>query len=296
MESTGKVLFKPAFENRKRQRDREKQFEDIKNQLPEQYASEIRAFQQHCQSTEQDENVESYIDFLHGSILVERVKKSTWEKRVVAIRKYLSVTHQIVFGDESREQLSFMRKMYQTEDNAELIKVEGKANVDKDHLVEALHQLPARPKAICLVNLYTGNRPNEMVRLKVKDFQLEGFTLSVYMKKQKAWHNKRLNLETVKAVREYMALYKLKPDDYFVGRVYKNGRYQSEQVSETAYRSMLKKWTSLSPYNYRKTLVAHMHAKGADLSTIAKQTGHRSTQVLEKHYLTVSDARVDQYL
>ncbi|GKW46917.1 site-specific integrase [Planococcus sp. NCCP-2050] len=296
MEANGKVIFKQAFENRKRQLDREKQFAEIKNYIPEKYNSEIRSFQQHCRKTEQEENLASYIDFLHLSILVERVKKSTWEKRVVAIRKYLAVTRKVTFDETCKEQLSFMRKMFQTDENADLIKLEGKSNVNKDHLVESLHLLSARPKAICLVNLYSGNRPNEMVRLKIKDFDLEGFTLSVYLKKQKKWHYKRLNLETVKAVREYIHLYKLKQEDYFVGRTHKSGKYKSEQISETAYRNQLKKWTGLSPYNFRKTLVAHMHSKGADLSTIAKQTGHASTQVLEKHYLTVSDTSVDKYL
>ncbi|WP_280519773.1 hypothetical protein [Siminovitchia terrae] len=37
-------------------------------------------------------------------------------------------------------------------------------------------------------------------------------------------------------------------------------------------------------------------AAGADLSTIAKQTGHKSLETIDKHYLEVSDPTVDKYL
>ncbi|WP_231560075.1 tyrosine-type recombinase/integrase [Bacillus badius] len=166
----------------------------------------------------------------------------------------------------------------------------------KEELLSAIEELNTRAKAICLVNLVTANRPNEMVRLRIKDFDLEGSFVRVYMRKQKIWHNKRLNHQTIKAVRDYISEYKLRVDDFFVGRVYKNGRFKGTQISETAYRNLLKEWTGLTPYNFRKTQVAAMHAAGADLSTIARQTGHKSLQTLDDHYLTVSDSTVDKYL
>jgi len=39
-----------------------------------------------------------------------------------------------------------------------------------------------------------------------------------------------------------------------------------------------------------------MHAAGADVSTIAKQTGHQSLETLIQHYLTVSEETIDKYL
>ncbi|WP_275425627.1 hypothetical protein [Planococcus versutus] len=39
-----------------------------------------------------------------------------------------------------------------------------------------------------------------------------------------------------------------------------------------------------------------MHAAGADLPTIAQQTGHQSLETLIQHYLTVSEVTVDKYL
>lgn len=97
-------------------------------------------------------------------------------------------------------------------------------------------------------------------------------------------------------MKDYIKAYGLKPSDYFVGRVYKGGRYASEGISEIGYTKSLQKWTGLTAYNFRKSQVVAMHERGADLPTIAKQTGHKSLEVLAKHYLSVSDSTVDKYL
>ena len=51
--------------------------------------------------------------------------------------------------------------------------------------MDTLNKLPIRAKAICLVNLVTANRPNEMVRLKIADFDIKNRSVHVYLKKQK---------------------------------------------------------------------------------------------------------------
>nr|WP_249410071.1 site-specific integrase [Siminovitchia terrae] len=178
----------------------------------------------------------------------------------------------------------------------DLIQVKGKSPINKEKLLAKIRQLDTRARAICLVNLTTANRPGKMVLLKVGHFDLDAPMVSVPLKKQSQWHNKRLNSETVKAVRDYIDEYKLKPGDYFVGEVSQLGEYKSRAISETAYRKNLKKWTGYAPYNFRKTQVLSMHAAGADLSTIAKQTGHKSLETIDKHYLEVSDPTVDKYL
>jgi len=42
--------------------------------------------------------------------------------------------------------------------------------------------------------------------------------------------------------------------------------------------------------------VVAMHAAGADLPTIARQTGHQSLDTLIQYYLTVSEMTIDKYL
>ena len=73
-----------------------------------------------------------------------------------------------------------------------------------------------------------------------------------------------------------------------MGWVYKNGRYESTIISEIGYYKALQRWTGLTGYNFRKSQVVAMHAAGADISTIAQQTGHQSLETLIQHYLTVS--------
>src|SRR5699024_2336285 len=202
----------------------------------------------------------------------------------------------VIFDKSVSDEIALIRKLYNEEGRERLIQEVGKSPVEINGLLEVVEKLDVRAKAICLVNLVTANRPNEMVNLKIQDFDFDANFVSVYLRKQKVWHNKRLKQETVIAIKQYIDKFKLQSDDYFVGSCLKNGKYVSRKVSETAYRKQLKKWTGLTPYNFRKTQVAQMHSAGADLSTIAKQTGHRSLQTLDEHYLDVTDTTVDKYL
>lgn len=292
------VVRTEAFKTKKRHHERKSHIEQKNNEIPKRYEGDIRRYLEYCTATDQTDSPEAMLDYLYVSLTEQRIKKNTWERRLAAIRKHLSVTQGVDFKTEPEvaEELSGMRKMYAEEQNADLIHTKGKSAVDKQELLDLIYTLPVREKAITLVTLITANRPNEMVRLKIKDFDLEGKTVSVYLKKQKTWHNKRITQEVVKAVRDYIRRFKLKEDDYFVGRVYKGGRYESVEISEIGYTKALQKWTGLTGYNFRKSQVVAMHEAGADLPTIAKQTGHRSLEVLSEHYLTVSDSTVDKYL
>ena len=39
-----------------------------------------------------------------------------------------------------------------------------------------------------------------------------------------------------------------------------------------------------------------MYENGADITTIAKQSGHKSLETITKHYLEVNDTTVDKFL
>ena len=294
----GEVVQKQSFETRRRHQERKSSIQDKNNEIPARYDGDIRRFLAYCVETDQVDGIESMLDYLYVSLKVQKVKKTTWERRLAAIRKHLSVTYGIDFKAEPgvANELAAMRKMFTEEQHSKQIQLKGKSAGDKQELLDMIHKLPVRERAITLVNLITAGRPSEMVRLKIKDFNLEGRSLDVYLKKQKTYHNKRLTLEVVKAVKDYIRAYKLKPDDYFIGRVYKGGRYESVEMSEIGYTKSLQRWTGLTGYNFRKTQVVSMHEAGADLPTIAKQTGHKSLETLSKHYLKVSDSTVDKYL
>lgn len=292
------VIQKNKFETKKRHLDRRSHIEVKGNEIPQQYQGDIRRYLEYCSATDQLDSTDAMLDYLYSSLMEQKVKKTTWERRLAAIKKHLLVMQKIDFNKESEvaNELSVMRKIYMEEQNAYLIKVEGKSAVDKPELLKLISNLPIREKAICLVNLITANRPNEMVRMKIRDFNLSERTVDVYLTKQKQWHTKRLTPEVVKVIEDYTIEYRLKPDNYFVGRVYKNGRYENTEITEQAFTKSLQKWTGLTGYNFRKSQVVAMHEAGADLATIAKQTGHKSLETLVKHYLSVSGAMVDKYL
>ncbi|WP_338657131.1 tyrosine-type recombinase/integrase (plasmid) [Sporosarcina psychrophila] len=288
-----------TFETKKRYHNRKIHIEKKMGEIPRQYEGDIRRFKEYCSNTGQIVGTEALLDYLYISLTKQRVKKTTWERRLSAIRKYLSVIHSIEFKGEARfaYELSAMRKMYREDEYAHLIQIRGKSAIDKSELMHTLNKLPIRAKAICLVNLVTANRPNEMVRLKISDFDLKNKSVHVYLKKQKRWHTKRLTKDVINAIELYINEYGLRADDYFVGRVYKNGRYESTAISEIGYCKALQRWTGgLTGYNFRKSQVVAMHAAGADLPTIAQQTGHKSLETLVQHYLTVSETTLDKYL
>lgn len=292
------VIHQNALENQKRYQSRKVHIEKHMEEIPRQYGGDIRRYKEYCSRTGQIVGTEALLDYLYISLTEQKVKKTTWERRLAAIRKYLSVIHRIEFKGEARVayELSAMRKMYREDQYVHLIQVRGKSAIDKKELMDVLSNLPIRAKAICLVNLVTANRPNEMVRLKISDFDLKNKSVHVYLKKQKRWHTKRLTLEVINAIDLYIREYDLKVDDYFVGRVYKNGRYESTTISEIGYCKALQRWTGLTGYNFRKSQVVAMHVAGADLPTIAKQTGHKSLETLVQHYLSVSETTIDKYL
>ncbi|WP_342598611.1 tyrosine-type recombinase/integrase [Psychrobacillus sp. FSL H8-0483] len=53
---------------------------------------------------------------------------------------------------------------------------------------------------------------------------------------------------------------------------------------------------SIDDNTLRKTQITAMHEAGADLATIAKQSGHKNLETINKHYLEVSDRTVYKYL
>ncbi len=294
----GEIVRKQSFETRKRHIERKSHIEEKNNEIPERYDGDIRRFLQYCTETDQPDGTEAMLDYLYVSLKVHLIKKTTWERRLAAIRKHLSVTYGVDFKAEPgvANELSGMRKMYKEIQHAPQTHLKGKSAVDKQDLLNMIYALPVREKAITYINLITASRPSEMVRLKIGDFDLDAQKVEVYLKKQGIYHDKRLTLEAIKVVRDYIKAYKLKPSDYFVGRVYKGGRYESVEIGEIGYTKALQRWTGFTGYNFRKTQVVAMHEAGADLPTIAKQTGHRSLETLSKHYLKVSDSTVDKYL
>lgn len=299
--SEQKIVGIEEFETRRRHALRDAERNAFESHIPVSYKHDIKNYRAYVDHTRQAPTAESMYDYLYYSITEEKVKKTTFEKRLAAIKKLLKVAYGITFlnNEAYLKETAYLRSLFNKEEFARQKQIKGKKPVDSAQLKEALSLLDARGRAICLVNLITGNRPNEMVALQMRDFDLTSHTVDVYLKKQKTFKTKRLTDEAIQAIKLYIQEYDLKTDDYFVGQIIANQygkKYRSKHVTERSYLNDLNKWTGLSGYNFRKTLVTDMHEKGADLATIAEQTGHRSLDTISKHYLSVSDKTIDKFL
>ena len=260
------------------------------------YDGDFKRFKIYCEKSNRLVNFDSLEKYLYKTIIEDRLKLATFNRRSAAISYYLKNKLQLEISSEQNKRIKLIRKMYDNVENVELKLTKGQKSKNKSEVIDEINKLDPRAKAIALVNLVTACRPSEMVRIKLKHIDFENSEINIYMKKQKTWITKRITLQVVNALKEYQNLYDLKEEDYLVGHVDKHNNYKSSQISEAAYRKAIQKWLKFAPYTLRKTQISAMHLAGADLATIAKQSGHKSLQTINEHYLDVSKNSIDKYL
>src|SRR5699024_349095 len=152
IENSNNLISKKDFMNKRRYIERRKFINEKSKELPKSYLSDINMYKNYCFDTEQEESIESMLDFLYISVILDKVNT--------------------------------IKTIYKDEDNAYLTLRRGKSSVDKQELLDLIINLDTRERAITMVNLITASRPSEMVRLKMKHFDLEERNLSVYLLKQ----------------------------------------------------------------------------------------------------------------
>lgn len=224
------------------------------------------------------------------------LKMSTFNRRSASVKHFLINILGQTESDEQKKRIALLRQMYNDVQYVEQKQVSGQVAQPKREVMAMIGKLDTRAKAIALFNLITACRPSEMIAIQVKHIDLKNHSVNVYLKKQKEWHTKRLTLEVVNAIKEYINSFGLESDSFLVGKVDKHNNYTSVQVSDIAYRKSIHKWLGFAPYTLRKTQVSAMHEAGADLATIAKQSGHKNLETINKHYLSVNDRTIDKYL
>lgn len=265
------------------------------------YEPDFKLFERFCFKEGLEIDFSSMEFYLHGSITKERVRLSTFNRRAAGV-KYWLVDDGHSQTKEQEERVRILRQMYNDEAYLRLkpmIGVRAEKQGDILRLIERFDtndKSDIRKRAICLVNLITANRPSEMVRLKVSDFDLPNRSVWVMMKKQGQMKEKRLTLECVQAVEKYIRIHALSSDDYFVGAADKWGNYTSRQILEVSYNNAIHAWMNFAPYTFRKTQITAMYNNGADIPTIAKQSGHKSHQTIMEHYINVKTDDVDKFL
>lgn len=260
------------------------------------YKGDYALFKKYCATLNQDISGSMLVYYLHHSLKEQLVKKSTFNRRYFACKKMMELEN-IYLTEEQIDAVKQLRKHFRTDEHSKQAQVIGKSAVNSEDLLATIHQLEdIRAKAILLVQFYTACRPSEMVLLKIEDFNLANNSVNVYLKKQKKHTEKRLPLLCVNAIKAYIKAYGLTGESHFIGAVDKYGNYRDQEISLSGYHQFLNKVIGLSAYNFRKSLVSHMHNKGAGIEIIQKQTGHSSTKTLTEHYLKVDKTMVDQFL
>lgn len=276
--------------------------EKVIEQKKEVYRPDFERFLRFCEVEQREPSFDAMEKYLHESIVEQGVRYSTFNRRAAGIQYYLKDVLNLEQTPEQQKRIQIIRQLYNTEDYLRLKPMRGLRAERQEEVLSIINKYDTnkkadiRKRAICFVNLITANRPSEMVRLKVSDFDLENRTVLVMLKKQGEMKEKRLTLECVKAVEKYLQISQLGADDYFVGAADRWGNYKNRMITERSYNRLIHEWLGFAPYTLRKTQITHMHRKKADLATIAKQSGHKSLQTITQHYLEVDNADVEEYL
>ncbi|WDV09277.1 tyrosine-type recombinase/integrase [Lysinibacillus irui] len=285
----------------------EKRIKEIKGLTKEKkkkdYEGEFNLFKKWCSTNHYSIDFHGAEKYLLNEVEIKGIRLNTMNRKVAALRFYLSELHAQIEPEEFSDSIKAMRDLYNFEPYLErkginpvtfaMQKEEALSLIDK---YDTENPEDIRIYAICLVNLITANRPSEMVRLRIKDFDFSRREVAVKLVKQKTLHRKRLTMAALFAVQKYISSFKLTPEDFFVGKVDKWGNYNSVQINPNTYRQNIKKWINVAPYTLRKTQITSMHRNKADLATIARQSGHKSVQTISEHYIKLDSADLDDYI
>lgn len=259
------------------------------------YEGDFKRFIQYIEQIQQPISFETLEKYLLHTIETG-LKLSTFNKRSAGIKHFLVNTYGLIETEDQNKRIALLRQKYNDIDYAKQKLMKGQSAQSKSEVIALIEKLDTRAKAISLFNLITACRPSEMINIKIENIDLDNCSVDVYMQKQSEWKSKRLTLECVNAVRAYIKEYGLTKGDYLVGKVDKHNKYHNTKISDTAYRKSIHKWLGFAPYTLRKTQISAMHEAGADLATIAKQSGHKNLETINRHYLSVNDRTVDKYL
>lgn len=291
-----------SLQQYKMTKQKDETLQKIRQQKLKRYQSDFNLFQAFCDEHLLSKNFEALELYLHDLITQQQVRLSTFNRRLAGVKYWLVHEYGFQFTSEHEASVKLLRSLYDQEEYLRLKPMRGKRAEKQSDVLRLIDRYDTdkksdiRKRAICLVNLITANRPSEMVRLKVSDFDLENRTVQVMMVKQGEMKEKRLTLECVQAIRNYMVACELMPEDYFVGAADKWGNHTSRQISEVSYNQAIQSWLGFAPYTFRKTQITAMYQKGADIPTIAKQSGHKSHQTIMEHYIKLKSDDVDEFL
>src|SRR5699024_7983046 len=135
IENSNNLISKKDFMNKRRYNERRKFINEKSKELAKSYLSDINMYKKYCFDTEQEESIESMLDFLYISVLFDKVKISTWLKRYYAVKKYLETIFDITLDKKTLNEVNTIKTIYKDEENAYLTLLSVKSCVDNDYML-----------------------------------------------------------------------------------------------------------------------------------------------------------------
>lgn len=168
----------------------EQSIRKLKMRKEKMYASDFKLFMRFCETNELPIDFESMEYYLHQSITDQQVRLSTFNRRAAGVKYWLTNQYKMKQTLEQEERVRILRQMYNEEEYLRLKPMRGIRAENQNDVLRLIEKYDTnkksdiRKRAICLVNLFTANRPSEMVRLKIHDFDLPNRSVWVMLKKQ----------------------------------------------------------------------------------------------------------------
>lgn len=135
-----------------------------------------------------------------------------------------------------------------------------------------------RDHAIVTVMAYTGLRVSEVISIELDNINLEAKQLFIKGKGEK-YRAVYLNNKVVHAIKNYLEERNSDSPYLFVSRNSSN----NGKLSRSTVNRFLKKYTSLSPHQFRHFFCTECKNAGMDLTTVAYLAGHNSIQTTMKN-------------
>ena len=147
-------------------------------------------------------------------------------------------------------------------------------------LIEACRR--PRERALMALSAWSGLRTTELTKVKVSDCDLANLCVTVRCGKYFRDRTVCMTQEAADYLSEYIQASRKGPDDFLFGKSTGSLRRTMHRV-----RKRTEVQTRATPQRLRRSLATNLHLRGADLSTIKSQMGHKDEATTLQSYIKI---------
>lgn len=259
----------------------------------ETYVSNIKHYQTFLKQSHSDEKL-----LLTRYLVVRYIKHLEEEKYAIAsinakLTSLLSYNKFLLEKKLVDQIFVFLRKDQVKVATGSEAMVEVFSELEVERLLEYVEnrkQVTLRNKGIVYLLLYTGLRISELCSIKKANLNFQTNTLFVKGKSGK-FREIAMRSDVAKAVQQYVQEERAQSPFHLSTYLFVTKR------APKMHRDAVSKWNKkvtkmigfkVYPHKFRRTFATRLLNKGVPITTVAKLTGHSSSQVLERHYVSTS--------